>query len=86
MATAFVDGLRQGHPVSRRRHHERAFRWHGCAITAALFLKRFVTAAKSWVHFDIYAWVAADKPHASVGGEAFAIRALYKVIKDMAAR
>jgi leucyl aminopeptidase len=56
------------------------------AITAALFLKRFVTAAKSWVHFDIYAWVAADKPHASVGGEAFAIRALYKVIKDMAAR
>jgi leucyl aminopeptidase len=56
------------------------------AITAALFLKRFVTATKSWVHFDIYAWVTADKPHAPVGGEAFAIRALYKVIRDMAAK
>ncbi|MFB9951686.1 M17 family metallopeptidase [Rhizobium puerariae] len=56
------------------------------AITAALFLKRFVTAARSWVHFDIYAWVLADKPHAPVGGEAFAIRALYKVIRDRAAK
>lgn len=56
------------------------------AITAALFLKRFVTATKSWVHFDIYAWVLAEKPHAPVGGEAFAIRALYKLIRDMAAK
>ncbi|WP_117193002.1 leucyl aminopeptidase family protein [Rhizobium terrae] len=56
------------------------------AITAALFLKRFVTATKSWVHFDIYAWVTADRPHAQVGGEAFAIRALYKVIRGMAAK
>ncbi|AXV17094.1 leucyl aminopeptidase [Neorhizobium sp. SOG26] len=56
------------------------------AITAALFLKRFVTATERWVHFDIYAWVTADKPHAPVGGEAFAIRALYKVIRDMAAK
>lgn len=56
------------------------------AITAALFLKRFVTATRSWAHFDIYAWVLADKPHAPVGGEAFAIRALYQVIRDMAAK
>ncbi len=56
------------------------------AITAALFLKRFVTVTKSWAHFDIYAWVLADKPHAPVGGEAFAIRALYRVIRDMAAK
>lgn len=56
------------------------------AITAALFLKRFVTATKSWAHFDIYAWVLADKPHAPVGGEAFAIRALYRVIRDLAAK
>jgi len=56
------------------------------AITAALFLKRFVTATKSWVHFDIYAWVLAEKPHAPVGGEAFAIRGLYKVIREMAAK
>lgn len=56
------------------------------AITAGLFLKRFVTATRSWVHFDIYAWVTADKPHAPVGGEAFAIRALYQVIREMAAK
>ncbi|CDZ61797.1 Leucyl aminopeptidase [Neorhizobium galegae bv. orientalis] len=56
------------------------------AITAALFLKRFVTATKSWVHFDIYGWVAAEKPQAPVGGEAFAIRALYRTIRDMAAK
>jgi leucyl aminopeptidase len=54
------------------------------AITAALFLKRFVTETKSWAHFDIYAWVPAEKPHAPVGGDAFAIRALYSVIRDMA--
>ncbi len=56
------------------------------AITAALFLKRFVTATPSWAHFDIYGWVLADKPHASVGGEAFAIRALFRVIRTMAAK
>jgi leucyl aminopeptidase len=55
------------------------------SITAALFLKRFVTASKSWIHFDIYGWNLAEKPHAPVGGEAFAIRALYRVIRDMAA-
>jgi leucyl aminopeptidase len=54
------------------------------SITAALFLKRFVTASASWIHFDIYGWNPADKPHAPVGGEAFAIRALYRVIRDMA--
>jgi leucyl aminopeptidase len=54
------------------------------SITAALFLKRFVTASQSWVHFDIYGWNPTEKPHAPVGGEAFAIRALYRVIRDMA--
>jgi leucyl aminopeptidase len=55
------------------------------SITAALFLKRFVTATPRWVHLDIYGWNLAEKPHASVGGEAFAIRALYRVIRDMVA-
>ena len=34
------------------------------SITAALFLNRFVTAAKAWLHFDIYAWtpVAQARP------------------------
>lgn len=53
------------------------------AITAALFLKRFVTATKSWAHFDVYGWNPAEKPHAPVGGEAHAIRALYRCIQAM---
>ena len=48
------------------------------SITAALFLKRFVEKATRWAHFDIFAWTPADRPHAPVGGEAQAIRALYR--------
>lgn len=47
------------------------------AITAALFLKRFVANAKSWAHFDIFGWAPAERPHSPIGGEAQAIRALY---------
>ena len=32
----------------------------GGAITAALFLRRFVTA-KSWLHLDIFAWSGAGE-------------------------
>ena len=53
------------------------------SITAALFLKRFVSGAASWVHFDIYAWVPSEKPHAPVGGEAQAIRALFRHIRSL---
>lgn len=52
------------------------------SITAALFLSRFVTEARSWVHLDIFGWVPAQKPWAKVGGEAQGIRALYEVIKE----
>jgi leucyl aminopeptidase len=52
------------------------------SITAALFLKRFVTRAKSWVHFDIYGWAPAERPHSPVGGEAQGIRALYQHLRS----
>jgi len=32
------------------------------ATTAALFLNRFVSRAKSWVHFDIPAWIDRPRP------------------------
>ncbi|MBX4958993.1 leucyl aminopeptidase family protein [Rhizobium lentis] len=51
------------------------------SITAALFLKRFVGKAKSWVHFDIYGWAQSERPHSPGGGEAQAIRALYHHIR-----
>jgi leucyl aminopeptidase len=47
------------------------------SITCALFLARFVTAAKAWLHFDIYAWVPSVKPGRPEGGECQVARALY---------
>ena len=50
------------------------------SVIAALFLSRFVEKAAEWAHFDIYAWNPKEKPHAPVGGEAQAIRALYQML------
>jgi leucyl aminopeptidase len=52
----------------------------GGSITAALFLRRFVTAAAAWLHFDIYAWNQATKPGRPEGGECQAARALYALL------
>jgi len=52
------------------------------AITAALFLNRFVEDAKSWLHIDIPAWVDRPKPGRRVGGEANGARALYALLKE----
>jgi leucyl aminopeptidase len=52
------------------------------AITAALFLKRFVEKAKVWAHLDIYAWSASNGPTRSVGGEAQCLRTLFHVVKN----
>ena len=51
------------------------------SITCALFLKRFVTAAPSWVHLDIYAWNPKTRPGRPEGGECQAARALYALLK-----
>lgn len=52
------------------------------AITAALFLKRFVSDPEKWLHFDIYGWASSERPHSPVGGEAQAIRALYHYLRQ----
>ncbi len=52
------------------------------SLTAALFLRRFVEHARSYVHFDIYGWTPAPLPGAPFGGAAQGIRALYAVIKN----
>lgn len=46
------------------------------AITAGLFLKRFVPANTSWLHFDIMAWNLGNKPGKPEGGEAIGLRAV----------
>jgi leucyl aminopeptidase len=52
------------------------------SITAALFLNRFVSKAKSWAHLDIPAWTDRAKPGRPIGGEANTARALYALLKD----
>jgi len=51
----------------------------GGAITAALFMRRFV-AAESWVHFDLFAWTSSAKAGRPEGGECQAARALYALL------
>ena len=50
------------------------------AVTAALFLRRFVEKAASWTHFDVFGWSPVDRPHCPVGGEAQGIRAIEDVL------
>jgi len=52
------------------------------AITAALFLNRFVEKARAWVHLDVPAWIDRPKPGRPIGGEANAARALYGLLKE----
>jgi leucyl aminopeptidase len=51
------------------------------AITAALFMRRFVSA-KSWVHFDLFAWTPRAKPGRPEGGECQTARALYALLAE----
>jgi leucyl aminopeptidase len=50
------------------------------SITAALFLRRFVSRAKAWLHCDIYAWNQTSRPGRPEGAECQAARALYAVL------
>ena len=52
------------------------------AITAALFLNRFVAKTKSWAHLDIPAWIDRAKPGRPRGGEANGARAIYALLKE----
>ncbi len=52
------------------------------SITCALFLKRFVEEAKSWLHVDIYGWTPSAKPARPEGGECQAARAIYRLLSD----
>jgi leucyl aminopeptidase len=52
----------------------------GGSITAALFLRRFISKASSWLHFDVYAWNQSARPGRPEGGECQAARALYALL------
>jgi len=55
---------------------------HAGAITAALFLSKFVAQAKSWLHLDIFAWNPKERPGRPEGGEAHSVRALFALLTE----
>jgi leucyl aminopeptidase len=51
------------------------------AITAALFLKRFVSKARRFAHFDLYGWRPAPRPLGPKGGEPQTARAVMEHLR-----
>ena len=51
------------------------------AVTAALYLERFVPAQQKWAHLDVYAWNDSDRAGRPAGGEAMALRAAFEMLK-----
>ncbi|MFC4307689.1 leucyl aminopeptidase family protein [Steroidobacter flavus] len=56
------------------------------SIIAGLFLRRFVSNARTWLHIDLYAWNNKERPGRPVGAEPHTIRALYAFLKQRYAR
>jgi leucyl aminopeptidase len=52
------------------------------AITAALFLQKFVPNGTPWAHLDTYAWRGSSKPARPKGGEALGLRAVYRYLSS----
>ena len=52
------------------------------AITAALFLQKFVPDSTPWAHFDTYSWRTSAKPGRPKGGEALGLRAVFRYLTD----
>ena len=51
------------------------------AITAALFLERFVSDTRAYAHLDIFAWNDEGRPGRPAGGEATGLRALFAMLE-----
>ena len=52
------------------------------SVTAALFLRRFVKKAGTWLHLDIFAWAPEARPGRPVGATDQGIRALHALIRE----
>jgi leucyl aminopeptidase len=50
------------------------------AVTAALFLEKFVSSGKPWLHLDTFAWRPSTKPGRPKGGEALGLRAVWAML------
>ena len=52
------------------------------AVTAALFLQKFVPEGLSWIHIDTYAWRPSARPGRPKGGDVLGLRAIWHVLKE----
>ena len=52
------------------------------AVTAALFLQRFVPDGTPWLHLDTFAWRPVAKPGRPKGGEALGLRAVWAMLQS----
>jgi len=52
------------------------------AITAALFLERFVKADQRWAHIDLLAWNSKPRPGRPEGGEAMGLRGIFAMLTE----
>ena len=55
---------------------------YGGAITAALFLNKFIKKETLWMHLDVMGWNLTNLPGRPLGGEAMSLRAFFHYIKD----
>ncbi|MFA7486909.1 MAG: leucyl aminopeptidase family protein [Lysobacteraceae bacterium] len=51
------------------------------AVTAALYLEKFIPDGQRWAHLDVYAWNDTDRPGRPRGGEAMALRSAFAMLK-----
>ena len=52
------------------------------SIIAGLFLARFVPPSQLWAHFDVYGWNIKSRAGRPVGGEATALRAVFRYLES----
>jgi leucyl aminopeptidase len=51
------------------------------AVTAALYLERFVPGGTPWAHLDTYAWNDSSRAGRPAGGEALGLRSAWALLK-----
>jgi leucyl aminopeptidase len=51
------------------------------AVTAALFLRRFVPEGTPWLHLDTFAWRPSATPGRPKGGDAMGLRAVFELLR-----
>ena len=52
------------------------------AVTAALFLERFIPSGQAWIHIDVFSWNPKSRPGRPDGGEAQSLRACFQMLEN----